>query len=321
MASMRSRGNLVCFYCGKRSSIKFDGSIRDFFCIKCDAANYLDENGEITDPPVATTTTNAQSTQYAIPRSQSPELATASQSIFCSTCLKNQHLFTASLAQYLPDDLDDLDNIQLDKKYYNFRQGLEQRYPQTCAECEPKVQAQVHQAGYTARTDHLRRMMDRSRQRRAAPKRWTALDTVDKLGRWLWLAGLAGQLLWHIAATAETLSATTPGPLRDPDEVPSAWASSLRNIANTLPNTSLLIRLSIWANLLSIWWNPKFVQVSRGFSKHIYGLSQWYMFQVLVLLVRFISVSMATFAGSAEGSARSAQLSLHALLSLAIVVA
>ncbi|PNH43868.1 hypothetical protein VD0002_g4687 [Verticillium dahliae] len=279
MASLRSRGNLTCFYCGKRSSVKFNGIISDFLCLKCDATNYLDENGEITDPPVASTTSTTQPTQYAIPRSQSPEPAAQAPSIFCSTCLKNQHLFTASLAQYLPEDPDHPEYAQLEKNYYKFRQRLEERYPQICADCEPKVLAQVQQAGYTARTDHLRRMMERSRQRRASPKRWTALDMADTLGRWFWFAGLTGQLLWHFATMADALSTMTTGPLRDTDELSPAWTSVLRWMANALPQSSVLVRMSFWANLLCIWWNPKFTQVFRGFSKHIHGLSQcpfWY---------------------------------------------
>ncbi|KAG7101887.1 Integral inner nuclear membrane protein ima1 like [Verticillium longisporum] len=274
IASLRSRGNLTCFYCGKRSSVKFNGIISDFLCLKCDATNYLDENGEITDPPVASTTSTTQPTQYAIPRSQSPEPAAQAPSIFCSTCLKNQHLFTASLAQYLPEDPDHPEYAQLEKNYYKFRQRLEERYPQICADCEPKVLAQVQQAGYTARTDHLRRMMERSRQRRASPKRWTALDMADTLGRWFWFAGLTGQLLWHFATMADALSTMTTGPLRDTDELSPAWTSVLRWMANALPQSSVLVRMSFWANLLCIWWNPKFTQVFRGFSKHIHGLSQ-----------------------------------------------
>jgi hypothetical protein len=39
----RLGGSLSCFYCGKKSSVKFDGSIRDFLCLHCDATNYLDK--------------------------------------------------------------------------------------------------------------------------------------------------------------------------------------------------------------------------------------------------------------------------------------
>lgn len=43
MANLRSGRLLTCFYCGKRSSTRYDGLIREFLCLKCDATNYLDE--------------------------------------------------------------------------------------------------------------------------------------------------------------------------------------------------------------------------------------------------------------------------------------
>ncbi|KAL2755281.1 hypothetical protein ACRALDRAFT_1082422 [Sodiomyces alcalophilus JCM 7366] len=307
MARLRPKGNLACFYCGKRSSIKFDGQIRDFLCLHCDATNYLDE------------TSRAKGAQYAIPRPQSPDLGSQSQSVFCATCLKNQHLFTASLAQYLPDDPDHPDYAHLEKSYYKFRRRLEERYPQICAECEPKVAARVDQAGYKARTDHLRRMMDKSRQRLSAPKRWTPLDGFDSLGRWLWLSGLASQLLWHLVSVSTLVTTRTPGPLRDPDEDSSRSLLLLRQLTHALPSAHSLASLSIWVSVASAWWNPRFVQVSRGFSKHVLGLSQWYIFQVLVILVRFIGVRITDVSGGQEVQL-SARISLHFLLALVMVV-
>jgi hypothetical protein len=43
MVRLRSAKYLTCFYCGKRSGLKFDVTIRDFLCLHCDATNYLDE--------------------------------------------------------------------------------------------------------------------------------------------------------------------------------------------------------------------------------------------------------------------------------------
>lgn len=45
MARFRAARHLACFYCGKKSGIKYDGLIRDFLCLYCDATNYLDEVG------------------------------------------------------------------------------------------------------------------------------------------------------------------------------------------------------------------------------------------------------------------------------------
>jgi len=42
MASSFGRKSLICFYCNKRSSIKYDGFITQWECGKCDAMNYLD---------------------------------------------------------------------------------------------------------------------------------------------------------------------------------------------------------------------------------------------------------------------------------------
>lgn len=43
MASSLRRKNLVCFYCNKRSDIKYDGFITQWECAKCDSVNFLDE--------------------------------------------------------------------------------------------------------------------------------------------------------------------------------------------------------------------------------------------------------------------------------------
>jgi hypothetical protein len=42
---MRRRAGryLSCFYCGKRSTTRFDGITTEFDCPNCDATNYLDE--------------------------------------------------------------------------------------------------------------------------------------------------------------------------------------------------------------------------------------------------------------------------------------
>ncbi|KAK1573427.1 Ima1 N-terminal domain-containing protein [Colletotrichum navitas] len=314
MAKLRNGRLLTCFYCGKRSSTRYDGLIREFLCLYCDANNYLDEQGDITDPPVAKTTSVPATTTYATARSHSPDFTSPSQSIFCPTCLKNQHLFTSSLAQYLPDDPDHPDYAELERNMYKFRRRLEQRYPQICAQCEPKVQAQLDHAGYTARTDHLRRMMDRSRKNRVAPKRLTPLEFAAKVGKWLWLGGIACQYMWHVASLVIVFGRhVDEGPMRDPD-AESTIAQRL-SIALTLllPSPERLIHWSLWANVVSVWWNPKFVQVFRGFSRHIIGLSHWYTFQGLILFTRFLAMRMTELKGG-RAAKDSAQMSLHGLM-------
>src|SRR4051812_13892269 len=118
---------LSCFYCGRKTSTPNDGKTRSFECTDCEATNYLDRDGQITDPPVATDAV-ATPAKFAVLRPQSPP-SSPTGAIFCDTCLTNQHLLRASLAQYLPDP-DDPEYEDREKDFYRFRNAQEGRYPQ-----------------------------------------------------------------------------------------------------------------------------------------------------------------------------------------------
>ncbi|GFP58480.1 integral inner nuclear membrane protein ima1 [Trichoderma asperellum] len=306
---MRMRGRLLaCFYCGKRSSIRYDGRIRDFLCTYCEATNYLDENGDITDPPALESSTPKQFAKQLPSRPASP-----TDSIFCEKCLKNQRLFTASLAQYLPDDPSHPDYAELERKYYRYRKDLEKRYPQVCSDCAKRVEDRINQAGYTAKTDHLRRMMEKSRGRRV-PKRMTSLDVANAMGRWLWWGGLVIQIAWHLVSVSYVLEAqaTSKDGMVDPDDESAtkgmiSWLSYLRGF---LPAADTLIRCCINTGFLSAWWNPHFVQFNRGFTRHLLGFTQWYCFQGLIIFFRYIFRSVLHMQGGQAQSDR-AQISAH----------
>jgi hypothetical protein len=226
------------------------------------------------------------------------------------------------LAQYFPDDLDDPEYPELEKNYYKFRRGLEQRYPQICDKCEPKMIERLEQAGYTAKTDHLRRMMDRSRAGRQASKQWTYLDLFNTAGRWIWLSSLVFELLWHASSIS---MAIRPGLTTGNSK---GWIYQrivlFQEAVGALPSRDWLMRLSLWANILTIWWNPQFVQVFRGFSKHILGLTQWYTFQSMILFIRIIfgKVDILQIGGRNEMRAEiSAHLFMSLLMTLVSIVA
>lgn len=303
MPRFRSR-YLTCFYCGTRSDTRFDGVTRHFTCKSCDATNYLDEKGEITDPPVATE-------QVASPpiatRPQRTTRANAAppKPIFCNTCLKNQRLFVASIAQYLGDDDDD---VKLDRDYYRFRRGLEKRYPQICRDCEAAASEAIHRAEYTAKTDHLRKMVAMSkRQVRDVYRRKTLLDWLHLAAQATWWAGLGLQLLWHLRILSGLLALSSDG-MSDPDDTSMSTAaiSGLKRGVSYLPDAEFLILVSLYASLITVWWNPKFVQVSRGFTKQLSGFKQWYLLQALLCVSRYFLISLDTGAQS-----RNAQLSAH----------
>lgn len=76
----------------------------------------------------------------------------------------------------------------------------------------------------------------------------------------------------------------------DPDDqsLYGTAISWLKGIVARLPATNTLIQSSIWAGILAAWWNPHFVQVNRGFTRHLLGFTQWYSFQGLTIFFRFI---------------------------------
>ncbi|KAF4456432.1 hypothetical protein F53441_1436 [Fusarium austroafricanum] len=317
MPRLRGTKFLTCFYCGKRSNTRNDSFTRQFQCTNCDATNYLDENGEITDPPVATER-EAPATQYAVPR-HSPS-SSPRDSIFCATCLKNQRLFTSSLAQYLPDDPNHPEYPELERNYYRYRKGLEERYPQVCDECAEKVDGQIRRAGYTAKTDHLRRMMEKSRGRKSAPEKKGALNWVDRLGKGLWWGGLAMQMLWHLRAVTFALQHQDVG-MYDPDD--KSWSTlavtGLGSAVALLPSADTLINLAVGASILSAWWNPQFVQVTRGFTRHLLGFTQWYSFQGLIVFFRFLFRRVLEMDGG-QSKSRNAQLSAHLVMSVVMIM-
>ncbi|KAJ4261694.1 hypothetical protein NW762_007132 [Fusarium torreyae] len=317
MPRLRGTKYLTCFYCGKRSNTKYDGITREFLCLSCDATNYLDENGEITDPPVATER-EAPATQYAVPRQSPP--SSPKDSIFCATCLKNQRLFTSSLAQYLPDDPNHPEYAELERNYYRYRKGLEERYPQVCDECAERVDGQIRQAGYTAKTDHLRRMMEKSRGKKNAPEKTGALDWVDSLGKGLWWGGLVMQMLWHLRAVSFALQHQDVG-MYDPDD--RSWSTlavtGLAWAAELLPPPDTLINGAVAASILSAWWNPQFVQVTRGFTRHLLGFTQWYSFQGLIVFFRFLFRRVLEMDGG-QAQSRNAQLSAHLVMSVVMIM-
>lgn len=230
-------------------------------------------------------------------------------SVFCKTCLQNQHLFTASLAQYLPDDPDAPDYAEREKKYYRFRKGLEQLYPQICAECEPKVRARLERAAYTAKTDMLRRMIDRTNaNRNVKSKGW--LDLVSLAGRWLWISAFLLQLCWHVRSLVELAAGYSVVEQQAP-WIQRAFSAYDRAVGQ-LPTPQHLTSWALAARVCSLWWNPRFVQSIRGFTKHIRGLPTWYCYQFIAVLIQ-LAFSKLTIYESADLSQLNMLVGGHAL--------
>jgi hypothetical protein len=222
---------------------------------------------------------------------------TVADSVFCRKCLENQRLFTASLAQYFPEDPDSPDYAEAEREYYKFRRGLESRYPQICQDCEPRVLERVRQAAYTARTDHLRRMIDRSQEVRQA-RTLSGLDIVSAVGQAAWISALVLQLVWHAVVVQRILAAQVV------DGRAVHWYQTAALTAESAsPRWLTEDGLGRWSIILaasSAWWNPFLTQTVRGFTRHIVGLSTWYTYQTMLVLLVLLAPRLLNNASDLE---------------------
>lgn len=229
----------------------------------------------------------------------------ADSATFCSTCLKNQHLLTQTLANYLPPPSDPTYD-QYEASYPDFRQQLEERYPQVCKRCEPEVRRRIQQAGYTAKSDHLRRMMERSRARRVAST-WGWRSLLVTLGALFFWASTMGQLAWNLVVLMEN-------PKQSSSLAGTALASRLVTCAAQVFKDSKTESgcatafapigfIAIVFGLLSSWWNPKWQHKLQGCEGRLTGLLEYYQMNTAVLLARFgfwIRVRESTMLSSNE---------------------
>ncbi|KAG4029649.1 hypothetical protein MFRU_015g01830 [Monilinia fructicola] len=282
MALFRKR--LVCFYCGKKSNHKFDGSFSQFDCGTCDATNYLDSNGDITDPPVQVTDTSLNN-QYA--RQRNSDSFTKSP-IFCERCLRNQ--------QYHYDVLKQLD-VEFDmrhSKYHTYeekirlvKKDLDQRYPIVCEDCAPKAQEQRDKADKFAKSDWLGRLNALSELIRSQ-KTWK--DTFQNVIYQAFIYPIVSKV-WYLGVIGQMMALVL---------APFNATKILNNALNSIPYLSNDLALNItfflsskrylgWGilcNFLSCGLNPFFSRwYPRGSPKRYIGFLNWYGYQILLQLV------------------------------------
>ncbi|KAF9882725.1 hypothetical protein FE257_005343 [Aspergillus nanangensis] len=281
---------LTCFYCGSRSPQKAKGPVRKFRCNHCEAINHLDEKGEITDPPAAETNPDVYGPGASSPPFEGSDFT--GSGLFCTQCVRNQHLFTSALASYFPPP-DDPNYSAYEREYPKFRQNLEERYPQVCVRCEPLARERIRQAGYEAKSDHLRRMMDRSKAGRVArqARNWNWRSLLIFAGAFLHWASIVGQLSWNLW----TALGSDDDALRDPDEhfTPQTTLLCIQNALKTGRVTTSCSAdlapyagLALVAGIFSLWYNPKLRLKVEGRGGRFAGLGEYYKVQLIVLVVR-----------------------------------
>lgn len=168
--------------------------------------------------------------------------------------------------------------------------GLEERYPQVCQICEPKVQERIKAAGYVAKTDHLRRMMDRTRghgiQYRHA--RWVRL--LVTLGGVGWFLSTTGHFLWDGLSLLEFTEGRYG--LRDARDSISGslclervmrGASSVSDCNELLYSAS---GLALLLGILTFWWNPMLQGTLRRRGARAVGTTEFYRLQGILLIIK-----------------------------------
>lgn len=269
----------TCFYCGNATSQRWKRGLQQFECDRCEAVNYLDEKGEIRDPP-------APSAVEEVPRyiSPPPELSFyqpkyESEEIFCRTCLQNQHIVATALAEH------DYDETLPERKAQ-----LERQYPQVCRNCRPRVEKKLQDANYLAKTDHLRRQAIKTRQGRTGPSlKRTWRDGALFVGCCLWWASLSIEILWHLVGLLP-VSPIQDGPTsRSPIVMLACSTHSFFNREippDCLAAFNSLEKLGLILGLISVCWHSKLSDKLHNPYLRMSGYSDYFFVQVFTLGLR-----------------------------------
>lgn len=223
------------------------------------------------------------------------------ESPFCDTCQRNQLLVNRALANYIPDE-DDPEYEKYAAAADEYRTELEERYPQVCENCFGRVQQQILEAGYAAKADHFRRVLEQSRQHRAesytARQFWTL--AIIRLAKWSYLWSVLVGLFWH--ASGVTLVPSNTPNLSSPswknclNDALVAWRMDQACVLS--PNMLRLVKTALIADLLTIWWNPKLEQKMNRAGGRMRGLRSLWTLRALILTVRYVSIHVLNGVGS-----------------------
>ncbi|KAH9876156.1 hypothetical protein J1614_004035 [Plenodomus biglobosus] len=290
------RRRLRCHYCNVQSRDTVSQIPQTYLCPHCDALNHYDQRGNIADPPLEEITTAASTSyQYVRSRSPTPSMHAPAEDLFCDNCLRNQAVYTKLLSDYLPDE-DDPDYDKFLAAYDDYKVEVEERYPQVCAKCLPRVQAQIDKAGYEARADHLRRIMEMSEKKRAAPHTWgeTLRSCMVSAGKWIYVFSLLAGLLWHTLGLM--MAAPNDGMWADDTFFPDACLSQalfVRSVDESCVLSKSVLNLAwlgIFADLISVWWNPKLQTMAKVLTGRMVGLKSLWSIRVAVVALRSFSL-------------------------------
>lgn len=222
------------------------------------------------------------------------------ESPFCKTCEHNQALVQQLIAEYLPDD-DDPEYEKYEAAYDGYRAELEDRYPQVCKTCEERVNEQIRKAGYAAKADHLRRIMERSEQKRKAvpTSRQSLTLRLISLAKWTYILSFIVQVVWHIFGFMMAPDQRVWGEGEVLTPLTSTWDACVRQAYQIQsvddwcvlsPDVTRIVFAALVADALTIWWNPRLKDKTNSITGRMRGLKTLWAVRGAVLLLRGLSL-------------------------------
>ncbi|KAF2759654.1 hypothetical protein EJ05DRAFT_536925 [Pseudovirgaria hyperparasitica] len=285
----------ICHGCQQRSSQALQSPVRQFQCEHCEALNYFDEHGDIADPPPQVTdpfaASSLPSVQYAyqVPRPSTPLPSATQDTLFCADCVKNQQYYTDALSNYLPPP-DDPSYEKYEAAYNDWKRSLEERYPQVCATCLPRVRQKLKDTRYATITEDLRRKMLRSKH--GLPISYNQM--LSRRGVFYILAGagwwlsILSQLAWHALGLL-----IAQGSYHDDDEIlPSTWQCGERlwkahEISwPCFEHVTPLLLPSLLIGFLCCWWHPTLIKKMHASGGRMKGQKNYLQLQLVTLTIR-----------------------------------
>ena len=255
------------------------------------------QRGHVTDPPTEDiAAAPAAAFHYAnalpFPRSSSPVMPPEPEPepLFCNACQRNQLLLNKTLAEYLPDE-DDPEYDKYTSSLDAYRRELEDRYPQVCQHCLPRVQDQIRAAGYAAKADNLRRMIDRSREhsRTVQTSRQTWTLRLIALAKCVYICSVVAGLLWYTMGLTMAAGDDTDALEHVTWGACLAQAFSVRRAHQRCvmsPFALSLLQASLLADWATIWWNPKLANKTNSITGRMQGLKLLWAIRATVLTLR-----------------------------------
>lgn len=292
---------------------------------------FAHQNGNITDPPAASTSSETL-TRFAHAPTQSgspPARPSTTTSPFCDVCLKNQHIVATALRDFSfpASAVSNATPAALDAAYNSHHKALEARYPPVCGTCAPRVREQLKRAAYTAKTDHLRRMVEKTRANVAwrKPAGGWGYGIVE-LGRLVWNGSALAQVLLHtLALVAAFYDAVDQEDDRGLGNQPTFLACCLgfrtEGIARSCAETAMdrWMPTVLVAAFLSMWWHNQLLERYFGRGGRLKGLGEYYAVQLFSIIVRLAGHLYLTRLGSSSSEGKTRQ-ALHIFMVIFIPI-